>query len=75
MAQFTVTGISNQDANNAITYTVLSQAVTITKFAAISAGTSITLTFSYVLPPTTAGTSGVYASSIITYADSKNIVD
>jgi hypothetical protein len=71
-AQCSCSGVSNQDANTAVSCGISGQVVTVTGFAAISSGSSLTISIWYVLPPTS---DNAYVSSIKTFGHSSLYID
>jgi hypothetical protein len=60
-----VTGLTNQSSTLSVTATLSSSTCTVTQFAEVSANSSITLTFTGLLPPTSTGLIN-FLSSIVT---------
>jgi hypothetical protein len=69
-AACSVSGLSNQSTTLTVTATLSSTTCTVTNFSEVSANSSITLTFTGLLPPTytssTSNTSQTFLSSIVT---------
>jgi hypothetical protein len=66
-AACSVSGLSNQSTTLAVTATLSSNTCTVTNFAEVAASSSITLTFTGLLPPTssTSNTSQTFLTSIV----------